>query len=196
LPTDNDVPGVCVEKLARLLSPGDDPASIRYAVGGPPDVGGFQTNDAVEPLTLIAKRLGGPGTPSGDGPGAPVPTTATTSFDGGLVPPLFPARTRTKYVPVGTCCTVMVVATLSVEKTAKSLPPLNEPASTIYVVGTAPEAAGSHDSVTAEPTMMLVRLTGASSTGGGAGGAGGGAGGAGGADGGGGSPPPPPPPPV
>ena len=91
LPTDNDVATLPVEKLARSLSPGDDPAEITYAAGLPPDLGTFHASVTVDPLTLVTSPLGTPGAP-----GACGPTVTITSFEGGLVPAPFVARTRTK----------------------------------------------------------------------------------------------------
>ena len=94
LPADNDVAALPVEKLARSLSPGDDPATIWYAVGAPPEPGALHARVTVDPLALAASPRGAPGTLGALGEVGP--TVTITSFDGRPVPMLLAARTRTK----------------------------------------------------------------------------------------------------
>ena len=162
LPTENDVAALPVEKRATSLSPGDDPAEIRYAVGLPPEPGAFHANVTVDPLTLVTSRLGAPGAP-----GVGSPTFTVTSFEGGLEPAAVVARARMKYVPGLTGSAVIDVAKFPVEKVATSLPPENEPASITYDVGAdaaaamAVEGGASQNSVTDEPETELVKFIGA-----------------------------------
>ena len=58
------------------------------------------------------------------------PTVSVISLDAALVPAEFFARTRTKYVPAGTCVTVSVAAAFPVSKFARSVRPVLDPAST------------------------------------------------------------------
>jgi len=92
-PAENVVSGFPVEKLARSLRPGDEPASMKYAVGGQPPAGAAQDRVTVAPLAEAVRLVGAFGTAPHD---PPPPTVRTVSFDGALTPALFLDRTRTK----------------------------------------------------------------------------------------------------
>ena len=91
-PALNVVAGDPVEKLARLLAPEADPASIWNALTTQPLVGACQFNATPLPETVAARPLGGFGEPTHPF----TPTVTTISFDGLLVPLELRARTRTK----------------------------------------------------------------------------------------------------
>ena len=80
---------------------------------------------ARKPLTDEVRPVGAPGAPVQP----PPPTMMTTSLDAALVPALFRARTRTKYVPAGTPVAVNDVAALNVSNTAMLVDPADDPAS-------------------------------------------------------------------
>jgi hypothetical protein len=113
-----------VLKLARILDPGVDPASITYRVGAQPDAGAVQDNETAEPLTEEVRPDGSFGAPA-QGPA----TMTTTSFDAALEPAELRARTRTTYVPDGTPVAVNDVAVLRVSNTTMLAAPADEPAS-------------------------------------------------------------------
>lgn len=71
------------------LAVGALPASSRYEVGVPPDVGGCHENEAEYGPGCALKASGAPGTMQ-DGP-----TLTSSSFDGALMPRAFTAWTRT-----------------------------------------------------------------------------------------------------
>jgi hypothetical protein len=50
-----------VPKLAKLLAPVEDPASMTYVVGMPPVLGAFQDKETLKPLTPARKLDGVPG---------------------------------------------------------------------------------------------------------------------------------------
>ena len=90
-----------------------------------------------------------------------VPTVTMTSFDAPLTPVLAPARTRTKYVPLGTPLAENVVAVDPVLKLARLFAPLEEPASITYDVAGSGDVGTSHVSVTVLPLTDEVRFGGA-----------------------------------
>jgi hypothetical protein len=81
-----------VEKLARLLAPGDEPASMIYVVGAHPPTGAAHVKVTENPLTIAVKLSGAPGLPLQ----GPTETLTTISPDEAPTPELFLARTRTK----------------------------------------------------------------------------------------------------
>ena len=94
--TENDLAVLPVEKLARSLSPTDEPASIQYAMGAPPTVGAFHANVRDEPLTATLSPPGGPGAAVVGEGSEPLPTVTITSFEDAPMPAPFSARTWTK----------------------------------------------------------------------------------------------------
>jgi hypothetical protein len=125
-----DVNVVPVSATTIFVPPEKLPASTTYDVGNPAEAP--QINVTVEPAPLNLRPNGAPGGPVH---GPPPPTTNRISLDGGLGPKVLVARTRTKYRPAGTLPTENDVATLSVEKLAKSLRLDADPASMRYAAG-------------------------------------------------------------
>ena len=115
-----------VLKFARFERPDADPASSTYPVGVQPEAGAIHERVTDVPLAAAERLAGAPGAAVH----APPATTRSTSLDVAPEPPLFFARTRTKYEPAGTPVTVSVTAALPVSKLARSNRPLAEPAST------------------------------------------------------------------
>ena len=112
-----------------VLPPGDVPAFRMYEVGVQPPVGAFHVSATVLPVTVLVSPVGAPGA-AVHGPDPP-PTVKTTSLDAApSVRSNARARTRTKYVPLGTWGIVSVFALLPVSKLATLLSPLDDPAST------------------------------------------------------------------
>jgi hypothetical protein len=113
-----------VEKLARLVNPAAEPASITYDVAAQPPEGGCQFRMTVTPVTDAVRPGGAPG-------GEPhTPWMATTiSLEDALVPLALRARTRTKYVPGGTFVAITVVAADAVSEFTRSSRPLDDPTS-------------------------------------------------------------------
>src|SRR5262249_25220801 len=109
----------------------------------------------VDPFTTGKSASGGPG---GDSDG---PIVTRISFDGGLTPAAFAARTRMKRVPPPASVAEKLVAVEPVEKFATSTPPLVDPASTTYDVGGLPLAGGVHLSVRVEPNTLAASPCGA-----------------------------------
>ena len=81
-----------VEKFARLLNPGADPAWMMNEVGAQPTGGACHVSVTVDPFTAVASPVG----TAGGMLQRPVVTVTTISFDGALVPLAFWASTRTK----------------------------------------------------------------------------------------------------
>jgi hypothetical protein len=115
-----------VEKLARLLSPGDDPAVIRYDAGGHPLAGAVQPSATVAPATVAVNPIGAE--ESAEQASVACGRT-TTSLEETLVPFAFLVRTRRKYVRGASAVAVSVADADPVSAFARSASPLDNPAS-------------------------------------------------------------------
>ena len=155
----NNVAVLPVLRFARLARPDDEPASRTYPVGAHPPLGAVQVSVSVEPATFAVKPDGAPGRDRHEV--VPPATVTTTSFDDGLRPALFFARTRTKYVPLGTSFAVSAGPILPVSKFARSASPAADPASTTYDEGGSPPVGGVHPSVTVCADAAPCKLSGA-----------------------------------
>src|SRR5918996_3187028 len=127
------VVGLNVSNVAKLVAPETEPTSITYDEGATP-VGAVHVSVTSEPETVNPKPVGALGS------GHPLPTVATTSFDGTLRPARLRARTRTKYVPGGADAVTAGVRPSG--NVPMSVAPAVVPASSTYEEGAPPSIGG------------------------------------------------------